>query len=368
MARGVSAESSARDPGGEILPLTSLRFGAALYVLLFHFGASFLTSAGLPGPLATFLGHGYLGVGLFFVLSGFILQTVYGANAASAAGLRRFALARFARIYPVYLLALLLAAPFAAQGLWSEIPQFLLIQAWMPVGSYGDWNFTGWTLSVEAFFYLCFPLLGLGIARARTGAVQAVLAGAAALMFALSVVTDGWTRDMFGGTAWIYLPVTRLPEFVMGVCLGELARRGVLSPRLAAPLQWIAAVAAVAVLGCAGAWVAGAATLLFALLILALARGSAGLVHRWGSHPLLVLLGGASYALYLLQYPVRRIVAVAVPGDSRLLEGVIYLPAVILASILTFRFFEEPCRRLIRAAGRRGQAVGRRQPPMPPSP
>jgi peptidoglycan/LPS O-acetylase OafA/YrhL len=63
--------SVARPPS--IPALTGVRFFAAIAVLLFHYGASFLERSGIPSPIAQFLHNGYLGVSLFFVLSGFIL-------------------------------------------------------------------------------------------------------------------------------------------------------------------------------------------------------------------------------------------------------------------------------------------------------
>lgn len=108
----------------EIKPLTSLRFFAALAVLLFHSGSSALISTGLvPAPVANFLRNGDLGVSFFFILSGFILTFVYYGKLGSGRRLMSYARARFARIYPVYALALVLMLPFVTvTSLGKDLP------------------------------------------------------------------------------------------------------------------------------------------------------------------------------------------------------------------------------------------------------
>ena len=122
----------------DLKQLTSLRFFAAMWVVLFHYWPSL--SAVMP-PLVS---KGYLGVELFFVLSGFILSHVYlkgfGEGRFKYAD---FLWARLARIYPVHVATLaglaLLALGATALGLhagdklliWpSLIPNLLLLQAW----------------------------------------------------------------------------------------------------------------------------------------------------------------------------------------------------------------------------------------------
>ena len=85
----------------KILPLTSARFFAALYVMLFH-SVPTIPSQGNPhGVLTRIIGLGYVGVPFFFLLSGFILAIVYLKN-STPIDKRKFYLARFARIYPLY--------------------------------------------------------------------------------------------------------------------------------------------------------------------------------------------------------------------------------------------------------------------------
>jgi peptidoglycan/LPS O-acetylase OafA/YrhL len=149
--------------------LTGIRFFAAFYVVLFHSRPWLMSHFNLPGSLITFLGNGYLAVALFFLLSGFILSYTYAGNVENGRQHAKFWEPRFARIYPVYFLSLMLALPFQrALPLTTKIAVLAMVQAWNPFrrGWTGAWNYPAWSLSVEAFFYLCFPFIQKRISRA----------------------------------------------------------------------------------------------------------------------------------------------------------------------------------------------------------
>ncbi len=157
----------------ELRALSGLRFVAAFHVLVFHTLFTFSrASVLLPlGPLRSLLGSGYVGVNLFFVLSGFVLAYAYvspdDGTMTTTAG--RFWRARFARIYPLHLLGLLLALPLFALGSSANHATTsaialegakelalcaLLVQAWVPAHVF-DLNGPAWSLSVEVFSTPC---------------------------------------------------------------------------------------------------------------------------------------------------------------------------------------------------------------------
>lgn len=339
--------------------LTSLRFFAALYVLLLHSGSSAIMSAvSLPGFFQRFLANGYLGVNFFFVLSGFILAHVYQGRLEGpyfSAATWRYGVARFARVYPVYLLALVLTIA-ASPGIlgWHRLPQLALLQCWLPPvyadNSLND-NGPAWTLSVELFFYLSFPFILKRAERLRTRTILAVVVALFAAMVEFRLPTMGTGREGFAGmNPWMFyvpLPLLRTPEFIYGLLLGIVHRRAVV-----ASLPWTvyAAIATTLVALCVttAPWVASAATICFGALILLVAVNlpQTALARPLGSRAL-VLLGGASYAVYLLQQPVHMWLWI-LAGNQSVVARLAYAPSLVLLSVVVFLYYETPLRELLR--------------------
>ena len=163
-------------------PLTAMRFVAAMWVVSFHYWP------GLGLAMPNLVAKGYLGVELFFVLSGFILSHVYlrsfGEGRVTYGGVLW---ARLARIYPVHLVTLAgmaaLIAAATAIGLkagdkvliGSSLPaQLTLTQAW-GFAPGGGWNHPSWSISAEWFAYLTFPAFAWAAWRLRARPVVAVL-------------------------------------------------------------------------------------------------------------------------------------------------------------------------------------------------
>lgn len=334
-----------------IKPLTSVRFFAALFVVMFHSGSGFITAQPhVPGIIKSVLLNGYTGVTFFFVLSGFILHHTYRGKLNGGESIKRFAVARFARIYPVYLITVLVMFPFAGVNYdWRDVPQFLLLHWWItaPWPLLGIWNGPSWTISVEAFFYVCFPWLTAGATKLQTRSIYVALLALAVLDFATgSSEFFSLHPTYFDWLRWVPTPIVRLPEFVIGVLVGELHFRRS-GERFSVP-SWAPIVALVFVL-CVShePWVASAVTVLAALLILAIAGDHGSLVARVLDKRWLVLLGAASYSLYLLHQPVHFYMSWLL-GESKWLVPLQYF-VVIGGSVLVFLYIEEPAREWIRS-------------------
>lgn len=332
--------------------LTSLRFFAALAVLLFHFGAGAAKEAGAPKSIVSILTNGYLGVTFFFILSGFILTCAYNNRPRNPTLWADYAIARFSRVYPVYVLGLLLVSPFYFKGQpnpsWQAIT---LLQSWtLPASRLGtDWNMPAWTLSIELFFYLCFPLLLIGISKFSKSLlfVSAAITAALIAIFNLSAIAPGSTVD--GGLAAIPLPILRLPEFLLGIILGQIlfSYGGHALPKWASAAMLACALAIVALMA-SGQHIPGFISLGFAALIVFSAISS-GPIYAILSNRFLVLLGGASYAIYLLQMGVHSIVEAAFGAEHQAAARAVFPIALIGVSVVVFIFFEEPARKYIRA-------------------
>ncbi|HEX7849543.1 MAG TPA: acyltransferase [Sphingomonas sp.] len=332
-----------------IAPLTTTRFIAASAVVFYHSGATWVLShPQAPAMLRALLLNGYVSVTYFFTLSGFILHYTYRGSVVGAAKWRRYGIARFARIYPVYLLAILAMMPFVRWRGLSDLPQFALIHWWLPNHLYHwrAWNMPTWTLSIEFFLYLCFPLLsrliaGLGSrwiwAMVAAGGAFALASGSASL-FVNSEAHYGWML-------WMPIPLLRLPEFVVGICAGELHLRREGRPF---PIpSWVFVVILLVVLCVSRAqWVAGFTTLTAAGFMSAIASERGSRLARVLSLRPLVLLGGASYAYYLFHQPVH-FALLRLFGGSKLVLAAQY-PVLLVLAVLIFLFIEEPAREWIR--------------------
>lgn len=326
-----------------------------------------------------------VGLSLFFTLSGFILTYIYDTGPENRPlDKREFFVARVARIYPLYLAALVFSMPIFLVVVASHEPALsmekvvamgasaiLLLQAWWPEAS-TIWNPPGWSLSVEAFFYLLFPIM----IRLFHGWSRTRLIGMILVCWVWSWIAPltYWLFDPdgLGPTDWAsegpwfvfvkHNPLVRVPEFLVGVVLGKLyLRRPEWSEaeegRIGALLSVGALVVILAVMSVAESLNYlllhnGLTSPLFCIMIYGLALGGGPLVWAM-SRPLGVLLGDGTYALYSLHsgviaYSVVATIVTKNFSQSPLTFLLSCLISSILLSIPCYRKFEMPARRLVR--------------------
>lgn len=346
--------------------LTGLR-GVAAVLVVMHHASLHLGAVDLPWA-GGLLRKGYLGVDLFFVLSGFVMSMVYGAwftrgaSGAGAPGRRRnlagllavFLVRRAGRVWPLHaavLAVLLVGLGLSGQALPSvrfTLANFLLVQGW---GASGEINAPAWSVSTEVLAYLAFPLLAGVVLRWRWGAVLAVAAAAALLAGCLALAPPvGPARR---GMLDIHMNYSVLPAMrcFAGFLLGMVAWRAGQVPAVArlAGRPWTGAGAFLLVL-----------ELIFAkaddLLVLALMPLVVIGLHRGRGWPwrLLALrpvhgLGVLSYAIYLIHFALLPVLLDG-PGPvaARL---VLYAAATLLLAGLAHYFVERPTRSFIRWLG-----------------
>ncbi|WP_293992161.1 acyltransferase [Sphingomonas sp.] len=327
-------------------PLMGIRFIAVMAVILHHSGASWLALQSWTPPLVdNLLLNGTLAQGFFFVLSGFILQTLYRHRMAEPGAWRRYAVSRFARIYPVYFLGVIAVAPFVASIGWDALPQFLLLQCWPREGSvtWDIWNGPSWMLSVEFAFYLVFPFVCRLVERMSPRTIAGVVAAATLFIFLTgSAGPPGGTL----GPDWVRtvpLPILRFPEFLAGVAIAEWqARRGI-RPIVLPPGTALIGFAIVLMFP-SYPQQAAVAIVFSTLMTIGLANNRRAMFTRMLDAKPAILLGAASYSMYMLAVPVH-----AALSATRLGHGVLLLqyPLIIGAAIALLFVYENPMRRWI---------------------
>jgi peptidoglycan/LPS O-acetylase OafA/YrhL len=288
-------------------PLTALRIVAAIWVVLFDYWPNL----GVASP--ALVAKGYLGVEVFFTLSGFILCHVY-LDQAEQHRLRygAFLWARLARIYPMHLasivfigamgaVAIAMGRPVDANAIsMSSLPaNLLMVNSW-GFAQVAGWNHASWSVSAEWFAYLTFPAFAaatLALKHRPRLAVGLAVVFLTGLYAAFSRLTG---QSLTQATiAWGALRI--VPCFALGCALY---------------LAWRADLVRSAAVAWAGAAFSGAALITFAQsgapdaaiviagggLILSLAFVSKTWVSGWLLNSL-VYMGEISYSVYMLFVP-----------------------------------------------------------------
>ncbi|MGE0222227.1 MAG: acyltransferase family protein [Acetobacteraceae bacterium] len=339
--------------------LTGLRGIGALWVVLYHMAYD------VDIPV---IGKGYLGVDLFFILSGFVLCYVHPDQVGTVRSYFAFLTLRLARIYPLHLLMMgvlgliVLGLPGFADtypmaerrfGADAFVASLLLVQNWaywLP----GCWNAPAWSLSAEWFAYLTFPVFQVLTQRWRGTFMPLVLSAAGFLGLYLVLTMKG--SSLSAGTPGM---MRMAAEFGAGCLLYRAWENG---------LSWPPGPATGVAIGLltVGLLVPGAeAIALPALLIIVmLAIQQNGWLASLLETPTIVWLGEISYSLYLTHWTILQLSNwllrdVSMPAPKLLLWSTGLLAVCILAAALTYRWFERPSRAWARALGRpaRGHAT-----------
>jgi len=265
---------------------------------------------------------------------------------------------RAARLAPVYYLSLLIVLPYLYDSLASQegaaetILVVLFLQAWWPPFAEA-WNYPAWSLSVEAAFYVLFPWLFDGTARLRRRWLFAIA-------YSL-IIVSAVSREMLSVSHLeSHFPLFHLPLFIFGMALGrQVLFASHLFSGLHSGMFAVGTLATVLLFGFAPSlpwWTRSDPVLVVAFsLIIVGATEPVGAV-RYLTAPVFVLLGQASYSIYLLHVPLRGYWGAFSFGLPPWVILPIYLILVVGGSVLVFRYIETPLRQWI---GGREPRVGR---------
>jgi peptidoglycan/LPS O-acetylase OafA/YrhL len=349
-----------------LVQLSATRLIGALLVLVSHAGLTFLLL--FPGGART--PYRLLGLALapvvsyFFCLTGFVITWSY----AGRLDVRTFYRGRIGRLVPTNLLYLLVGSLVV---LWygadlhhlAVVLGALMLQGWVFDGNVvlGP-NPAAWSLSVDVFFYALFPLL-LPLVLALNRRARFALVGVLVLLQVALAVTS----DLSHQTGYLfqvaYFPASRLPEFLLGM-IAALELRGGRLPQVS--LRWATAGGAASLLAArllighhpAYEWSAVAAVP-SVVLIVALAQADLAGRTTFLARPALVQAGHWTFALFMLQVPVMRIMF-KLSGKTHdvALEYLLALSSAVICVLLAwaqYTWFEQPLDRRIRGTGARSR-------------
>lgn len=352
-----------RGPDVGYLPaLTGLRGIAAWWVVLYHFSDPLVGLA--PSWFYAWVKQGYLAVDLFFVLSGYViyLTSAKGLQSVTWLSVTRFWINRLIRIYPLHLVVMLLYLSnplalwlFSDSGVgagrydWSYyFASLLLVQNW---GLFADlqWNIPAWSISTEFAAYLIAPVFIGFFLRSERASRPLLLIGMLAGAAGVALLFNAEGKKSVGD-AIPTLGVARcVLEFWMGLCLGafcgqsrhtstagDWARSGLIALLLILFVTFV-------IRGVPNYWYVPAT---FATLIFLLVHGDV-VFTRLLSVSWVHYLGMVSYSTYLIHYFVKDWVKF-LSDTVGVYQLAAYLLACAAASVVLYRWVEEPARRKLR--------------------
>ncbi|MBP2340121.1 peptidoglycan/LPS O-acetylase OafA/YrhL [Saccharothrix coeruleofusca] len=399
-AAAASPSAAARVP--HIKQLTGIRALAALWVLLFHFRPELIEAFGFLYPLIPLMNVGYLGVDLFFVLSGFILTFTHLDRMVVGWGPRKivaFLWLRISRIWPVMMVMLLAWGLYLAfLATWTNdggfhyalqpgrfLAHVFLVQAWTT--AHHDWNPIDWSLSAEWMAYIAFTVLVVLLAKFRTQLSNRALVSLALLAVLPLVLVGIGFQDgsdlMWDGDKIVegIVPLRVLTEFVGGAIVAVLVLRHGLTARLPWFLRPTVVLAVILVaiyvihlndpavrvrfavdwrINGHLMWGATETVLvvpLFLLLIGSLAVSGRDVTARFLSTRVLVWGGKVSFALYLVHWLLldlmrRLLTSWGLVDEPSAWEFRLFVIAGIVGSFVAGHLLhhrvEEPCQRAMR--------------------
>lgn len=345
-----------------IKPLTSLRFFFALMVFTSHI--SFVKTEWdiYNWFKRNIFFEGYLGVSFFFILSGFVLSLSYREKILNKKiSFRNFYLARFARIYPLHLLTLLLIIPFVVYkdsfDFLKFVPNIILAQSFIPNQDFFYcFNEPSWSISDEMFFYLLFPFYIIILEKYKHLRISAFLVLTFFLIFFIKISPTSLHKTIF------YVnPISRSLDFILGILLFhffklEKLKKYFEDKNKATLIEFVSIILFLFFIMFHNFVERGYRFSVYywlpmCIIILSFAHQS-GIISKLLSHKILVLLGEISFGFYMFHFV---IIQYALEIKSRLLLQIndIFLSLIIFIvtlvfSYFSFKFYEKPLNKFIK--------------------
>ncbi len=339
--------------------LTFPRFLAASLVVIYHYGSH--TFPFNSGFLKEIISQGSIAVSFFFFLSGLVLSLNYFHD--DTLSFKGFMWRRIARIYPIYLFAFILTLVSAMllrnaypKG-FSVILQLLCLHAWNP-GTCLEINYPGWSISVEMFLYLLFPVVIFLFRKMKMKTIWiwviAVWIASAGLHIFMEFKL--YNPDSIApGEFILYFPLWHLNSFLFGIGTGVLIKnsRDLLLEKSLLPFGIFTTglVLMLLILGTENFIRPhihnGLLSPLYLMLTLGLALDKT-VFSRIIGRPELVFLGDISYGIYIMQFPVYLLFTKVLEIES--VNGkyfYIYFIVLVVVCSITYYLIEKQFRKIL---------------------
>lgn len=338
--------------------LTFLRFIAAVLVVIWHFGLDIYP---FNKYSINFFGKGDLGVSFFFFLSGFVMILAYKEK--EKIYFKNYIIKRIARIYPVFLVSilLLLLNKFISNSSYINFKGMFLslsmLQAWV-FGNQLSFNMASWTLSVEFLFYIIFPFLynrfyaKKKITKKMIFTIVSIWGLTQVIILVLKpsfLFTYTNQMDIYYEYMRLY-PLMHVNQFLLGNLIGLFFIKEnkkynydlliiLNSCLIFVVLNYVTGVN----------FFHGLSLLLFAPLIYMISKNN-GIFTKILSKKPMVFLGEISYGIYILQYPVFYLLEKVYDSfkyNNFTFRFYISIITLIFLSGISYVFLEKTMRKLI---------------------
>lgn len=338
----------------KISQITFTRFIAAMAIVISHFNKDlFLYKIRFISDI--FL-RANVGVSYFFILSGFIMIVAY--HRKEKIGYLDFYRNRVARIYPLYIVGLLLYffTRYSDISFYKTFLYLFGIQSWIP-GKALILNFPGWSISVEFLFYLIFPWLYNYLYSKGNKSIWiiAVLIWIGTQIFSNLYINSPAYKGPHTESHEFshYFPLWHINEFLIGNIAGLLfvKNRKEKNYDLAAVVLFIAIILSLIFIplnfhnGLMG---------VFFVPVIYLISCNNGLITKFFALKPLEFLGEISYAIYIIHIPVLYIIRSVLWDYFQISESNtlfwIYMPVLMIVSAGFYQFIEKPMRDYLRKA------------------
>jgi peptidoglycan/LPS O-acetylase OafA/YrhL len=356
----VSKASRDTTSGQFIAEIDGLRFIAIFSVILFHLNWFITSKTGRPEGadlLTGFLSNGHIGVQLFFVISGFVIALPFAKGHllnGRRPNLRQYLFRRLTRLEPPYIVNLLFRfvfLPLATADTFGVLfPHLLASMGYLHniiYGSMSKINFVAWSLEIELQFYLLAPFV-TSVFMIRSKAARRMLLVALIIAFPIiAYILNGFPRVNLSILSAGHYFLTGF--LLVDIYLTEWGQNPVKSWRwdLVSVLAWSAIVVLL--------YQGGGDFIVIPTFFAYLAAFKGVMSNRFFCQPIIYIIGGMCYTLYLYHYSVISAIGhllINVEFLNQLplwleigVASLVIVPAVLLFGTIMFILVEKPCMR-----------------------